>query len=195
MPKMKPQGADGGDDKDEVGAEPVQVFAAVGYQFHAAQGQRDQGGADIVEGRRGFFLARHHGGIFDVVHDAEHGEDADGDVDEEDEVPGVVVRQPAADHGADDRGDDGGDGGEGESGLRFSGGKVSRMMACWVGCRPPPKKPCTARQSSNCGKLVERPQPSEAMVKTAMQMRKKRLRPMRRLSDPEMVSTMPLAMR
>jgi hypothetical protein len=78
---------------------------------------------------------------------------------------------------------------------RFSGGKWSRMMACCVGCRPPPKKPCTARNSRICVNDVERPQPSDAAVKAATQMRKYRLRPMRRDSEPEMVRTMPLATR
>ncbi len=51
----------------------------------------------------------------------EEREQADGDVDEEDPAPVVVVGDPAAEHGADGgRGDDG-DGVEGEGGGAFGG--------------------------------------------------------------------------
>ena len=37
---------------------------------------------------------------------------------------------------------------------RFSGGKESRMIDCWLGCSPPPKKPCNSRNTTSCAKAV-----------------------------------------
>jgi hypothetical protein len=46
-------------------------------------------------------------GIFNEARDEEEGEDADGDVDVEDPAPGEVVGDPAAEGGADGRGENG----------------------------------------------------------------------------------------
>ena len=53
----------------------------------------------------------------------EEREDADGNVDEEDPAPVVVVGDPAAEDGADGRGSDDGDGVEREGGGAFGGRK------------------------------------------------------------------------
>ena len=63
--------------------------------------------------------------------------------------------------------------------ARFAGGNVSRMMACWFGCSPPPKKPCISRKRISCGKLVEMPHSSEHTPNAAMLIMKYRLRPNR----------------
>ena len=55
---------------------------------------------------------------------------------------------------------------------RCSGGKVSRMMDCWLGCRPPPKKPCRTRKMISCGRLAAIPQRNEQTVNAAMQITK-----------------------
>ena len=55
---------------------------------------------------------------------------------------------------------------------RFSGGKVSRMIACWFGCRPPPKKPCNSRNRTSCGRLLATPHRNEHTVNIAMQIMK-----------------------
>jgi hypothetical protein len=55
---------------------------------------------------------------------------------------------------------------------RFSGGKVSRMIACWFGCSPPPKNPCASRKMISCGRLVAIPHRNEHRPNAPMQMRK-----------------------
>src|ERR1700731_1437463 len=45
--------------------------------------------------------------------------------------------------------------------ARFSGGNVSRMIACWVGCKPPPKNPCMSRKTTSCDRLFAVPQKKE----------------------------------
>jgi hypothetical protein len=79
--------------------------------------------------------------------------------------------------------------------CRFSGGKWSRMMACCVGCSPPPKNPCNERNTRSCQNSVASPQASDMTVNAPTQIRKYRLRPSNRPSAPEIVSTMPLATR
>ena len=55
---------------------------------------------------------------------------------------------------------------------RIAGGKVSRMIDCWFGCSPPPKKPCNSRKTISWLRLVESPHSSEQTVNMAMQIRK-----------------------
>ena len=69
------------------------------------------------------------------------------------------------------------------------------MIACCVGCSPPPNSPCSARNSSSSTKLVQMPQASDATVNPAMEIRKYFFWPIRRLSEPLTVSTIPLATR
>jgi hypothetical protein len=56
--------------------------------------------------------------------------------------------------------------------ARLAGAKVSRMIDCWLGCRPPPKNPCARRHRISCGKLCDRPQSNENSVNIPMQIRK-----------------------
>src|SRR6202020_2637602 len=89
----------------------------------------------------GFFAGLEEGRVFDHAVGEPQGEQADGDVDEEDPVPVEVVGDPAAEGGADGWGDDDGhavdgeglaaffDGeGIGEDGL-FAGGEASAACA------------------------------------------------------------------
>ena len=78
---------------------------------------------------------------------------------------------------------------------RFSGGKVSRMMSCCIGCSPPPNRPCSPRKISSSPKLVDTPQASDVTVKPMMEMRKYFCRPICLLIEAETVSVMPLATR
>jgi hypothetical protein len=55
---------------------------------------------------------------------------------------------------------------------RCDGSNVSRMMDCWLGCNPPPKKPCARRKIINSGRLVEKPQSRLHTVNMPMQIRK-----------------------
>ena len=108
------------------GAEPVVDLAAVEENFEGSGADADEGDADAVDvelaadadglalGFKGWVDRGRSGG-------EEEGHDADGDVDEEDPAPVVVVGDPAAEHGADGgRGDDG-DGVEGEGGGALGG--------------------------------------------------------------------------
>ena len=56
--------------------------------------------------------------------------------------------------------------------LRCEGLKVSRMIACWVGCRPPPNRPCRQRNTTSSDRLWASPHRKENTVKPTMQMRK-----------------------
>ena len=53
---------------------------------------------------------------------------------------------------------------------RLAGSKVSRMMDCWFGCKPPPNSPCMARKITICTRLCEMPHRKEHTVNMAMQM-------------------------
>ena len=55
---------------------------------------------------------------------------------------------------------------------RFAGSNVSRMIDCWLGCSPPPKKPCISRNTTNSPRLVLVPHRNELTVNMAMQIMK-----------------------
>jgi hypothetical protein len=46
------------------------------------------------------------------------------------------------------------------------------MIACWFGCRPPPKKPWKARKMMSCGSDVAIPHRNENTVNMPRQIRK-----------------------
>jgi len=46
------------------------------------------------------------------------------------------------------------------------------MMACWLGCKPPPKKPWNSRKMISAGRLWAMPQRNENTVNMPRQMRK-----------------------
>ena len=64
-----------------------------------------------------------------------------------------------------------------------------------MGCKPPPPAPWIANAHSSAGRVGAAPQNKEAKVKSAMQIMKKRLRPMRLESHPVMGRTTALATR
>jgi hypothetical protein len=76
---------------------------------------------------------------------------------------------------------------------RILGGKLSAMMDCAMGCKPPPPAPWMARKHNSTGRVGAAPQNKEARVNSAMQIMKKRLRPMRLESQPLMGKTTALA--
>ena len=55
---------------------------------------------------------------------------------------------------------------------RRAGGKQSRMIDCWFGCSPPPKKPCIRRNTISSPRLVLVPHRNDEAVNMAMQIRK-----------------------
>ncbi len=78
---------------------------------------------------------------------------------------------------------------------RSRGGKESAMIACDIGCRPPPPAPWSTLATSRIGKLGASPQSIELAVKSAMQIRKNRLRPTALVIQPVVGRTMALATR
>ena len=79
--------------------------------------------------------------------------------------------------------------------ARCDGSNVSSRIDCWFGCKPPPNMPCNKRNTTSCGRLVAMPHRNDKAVKVAMQIRKYRLRPIRRASQPATGMTIPLATR
>ncbi len=63
------------------------------------------------------------------------------------------------------------------------------MIACAIGCRPPPPAPWITRKSSSKGSDGAVPHKKELMVKTTMQLMKKRLRPSTLAAHPPIGST------
>ena len=55
---------------------------------------------------------------------------------------------------------------------RWLASKVSRMMDCWFGCSPPPKKPCASLKVISSGSEVEVPHRNEQTVNMPMQIMK-----------------------
>ena len=78
---------------------------------------------------------------------------------------------------------------------RCDGSNVSRITDCWLGCSPPPNSPCSSRNTTSCGRLVAMPHRNEHTVNIAMQIRKYRLRPISRPSQPATGTTIPFATR
>ncbi len=102
------------EEADEAGSEPVVLFALVEHDLEAAHGEGEEGQAHVIHvaelGEVGLDPRR----IFDHAGDEDEGEDADGNVDEEDPAPGEVVGDPAAESGADGWREDGDEAVEGK---------------------------------------------------------------------------------
>ena len=79
--------------------------------------------------------------VLQVGGDEEGGDQADGQVDEEDPGPGVVVGQPAAEHGRDGGGDDDAQAEDGLHHALLLGGKISSSVAWAVESNAPPPTP------------------------------------------------------
>ena len=90
-----------GEEADEVGSEPVVLLALVEHDLHAAHGDGEEGEAEVVHVAQLGWIGLDPRRIFDKTRDQNERQDADGDVDEEDPAPGVVVGNPAAESGAD----------------------------------------------------------------------------------------------
>ena len=102
---------DGGGDGDEADhgvAEPVFFLAFIEEKLHAADAGCDEGEAGEIDGEFDFHALLHLRWVFDHLVREPEREDADGDVDEEDPVPVVVIGDPATERGADGGGDDDG---------------------------------------------------------------------------------------
>ena len=69
------------------------------------------------------------------------------------------------------------------------------MMACAIGCMPPPPAPWMTRKTSSMGREGAAPQRKLAMVKTVMQKTKKLRRPITLEAHPPRGSTMALETR
>ena len=78
---------------------------------------------------------------------------------------------------------------------RLEGSKESAMMACAMGCKPPPPMPWKTRKSSRKPRLGAMPHRNELMVKITMQSMKKFLRPITLAAQAPMGKTMALATR
>ena len=52
---------------------------------------------------------------------------------------------------------------------RLRGSKVSARIACSLGARPPPPRPCSTRKKMSSPRLGATPQRNELMVKSATQ--------------------------
>ncbi len=83
---------------DQVGFEPVQVVALVQHHLQHTHAQHQEDQPDVVDGLVHQFFRF----LAQLAPDHQGGEDADGDVDEEDPRPAVVVGDPAAGDGPDD---------------------------------------------------------------------------------------------
>ena len=86
--------ADAGDDElgdDLVGFQPAELLAAVERQLQRSDRDRERGEAEPVEAQ-GLVLF----GLVHEDHEAEHGEDAERQIDEEHPVPGIGFGQPRA---------------------------------------------------------------------------------------------------
>ena len=90
--------------RTQSGAEPVVFLALVEDHLQAAGPDDQQAEADVVEGAD--FGVFDVGRIVDEAGDHEDGENADGDIDVEGVAPTEGVGKPAAEGGAEDRGDD-----------------------------------------------------------------------------------------
>ena len=105
-PDPADEGEDEGGDRpaDPDGAEPVVLLAFVEDNLEAAGPDDEEAEADVVEGADLGVLDV--GRIVDEAGDHDDGEDADGDVDVKGVAPAEGIGQPAAEGGAEDRGDD-----------------------------------------------------------------------------------------
>ncbi len=65
---------------------------------------------------------------------------------------------------------------------RRAGGKLSIRMAWAIGCRAPPPTPCRTRATMSMPRLVAAPHTADEIVKSAMQVSRKRFRPNAELS-------------
>ena len=115
---------------DEVRAEPVVLLAFVEDELQGAEADGEQAEAGVVEIEPAFALVGDFfadvGWIFNDARGEEEGENGDGDVDEEDPAPGVVVGDPAAERGTDGGREDDGHPIDGEGLAAFAGRKGVR---------------------------------------------------------------------
>ena len=108
---------------DEAGTEPVVFLALVEQHLEAADGDDEQAEAPVIDAFFAFADCGQIGRVLDNAVGEVEREHADGDVDEEDPAPTVVVDDPAADGGAEDGCEDDGHAIDGEGHAAFCGGE------------------------------------------------------------------------
>ena len=89
------------EEADEAGGEPVVLFALVEHDLQAAHGDGEEAQAHVIHVAQLGAVGLDPRRIFDQAGDQNEGQNADGNVDEEDPAPGEVVGDPAAERGAD----------------------------------------------------------------------------------------------
>jgi hypothetical protein len=83
---------------DLVGFQPAELLAAVERDLQRTDGDRERGKAEPVEAQLEILP-----GLVHEYQQAEHGEDAERQVDKEHPVPGIGLGQPGAERGSHDR--------------------------------------------------------------------------------------------
>jgi hypothetical protein len=100
---------------DEARAEPVVFLPLVEHDLEGSYGDDEEAESPIVDAFSALADFSEIRRVFDEAIGEDEREDSDGDVEEEDPAPGIVVDDPAADGGAENRRGDDGDSVDGES--------------------------------------------------------------------------------
>ena len=144
---------------------PVVLLALLQTEHDRGRGRGAQEDADHVELVRVRLELGHED---PREHEAD---DADGDVDEEDPLPAEAVDEQAAGSGPTSVATPAVAPHRPIAAPRRFGGKVRVMTAIVCGVMSAAPRPCTARATISSSSVDDRPQPSEARVKTASPMR------------------------
>ena len=125
--EIKACGGKDGESQDEMRPEPIVLLPFIEHHLQAPDTERQQSNADVVElyscGRAPLCPGR----VIDETINERQGHKTDGQVEEENPTPGVIVRNPSSQRGADRRGDDCRDAVEGEGQAALLGGKHVRQ--------------------------------------------------------------------
>ena len=89
------------EEADEGGGEPSVLFALVEHNLQAAHGQGEEGQSHVVHVAQARRIGLDPRRIVNEAGDEDEGQDADGNVDEENPAPGEIVSDIAAERGAD----------------------------------------------------------------------------------------------
>ena len=156
---------------NEVRAKPVLFLSFVQHHLKATQAQGHEGKAEVIDLQSvtpdGFVLAYGPGGFVHQPAGQDQRQDANGNVDEKDPAPVVIVGDPPAERRTDRRRDHHGDAiqREGHSALpRLEGVGEDRLLA---GASPPPPMPCRTRKTRSQPSDGAMPQRNEESVKSA----------------------------
>src|SRR5215469_12681031 len=88
---------------DEARSEPVLFLPLIKHDLNGADGDDEKAEAPVVDAFAALADLREVRWIFDEAIGENERNDADGDIQEEDPAPGVVIDDPTADRGAEDR--------------------------------------------------------------------------------------------